>query len=327
LKIALHETTVIIDAGRIIEYHHLRSEYRFSQETDMAGMGKAYLFSRLRELHIHQGKTWKEIEDVLRGEGYQGKGKFLTANALRKRFTRWSKTDIPSKTPAEPEVEPAGFRIQSEESQRDRHGRQLDEVEFGLPGSKIASSLASLVSLNNHLLEQLREFNVRIGRLERDIEEQKSQTSHTGIDTGEQPVTTRDLLELLKEFSTGRQKMQFIEEERKDSPSREELQHLIDESIQDRVDAELKAMLDGEPVKTLISQVLDERLKAYMGGITVKEQHSGPGRGRSGKTHKKFSASLPEDLFEEVKSLPGMFSAHLDAALRLYLKMTKGDEQ
>jgi len=99
LKIALHETTVIIDAGRIIEYHHLRSEYRFSQETDMAGMDKAYLFSRLRELHIHLGKTWKEIEDVLRGEGHQEKGKFLTANALRKRFTRWSKTDIPSKTP------------------------------------------------------------------------------------------------------------------------------------------------------------------------------------------------------------------------------------
>jgi len=289
-------------------------------------MDKAYLFSRLRELHIHLGKIWKEIEDVLRGEGHQEKGKFLTANALRKRFTRWSKTDIPSKTPEEPEVEPAGFRIQSEESQTDRYGRQLDEAEFGLPGSKIASSLASLVSLNNQLLEQLREFNVRIGRLERDIEEQKSQTSHTGIDAEEQPVTTRDLLELLKEFSAGRPQMQFIEEERKDFPLREEIQQVIDRIVEEKVESELKAMLASEGSFAIeLSHLVDQRLKTLFSGgePVVQTAHAGPGRGKRGKTHKKFSASLEESLFERVKGLPGQFSGHLSNALEAYLAVVE----
>jgi hypothetical protein len=176
------------------------------------------------------------------------------------------------------------------------------------------------------LLDQVQESHRMIERLERRIEEREHQTSHTAIDT-EQHVTSRDLLELLKEMSDGRLRMMHIEEERKDYVVREEVQQLLEDRVQDRVDAELKTMLEGEPVKILISGILDERLKAYMSGITVKEAHSGPGRGRTGKTHKKFSASLPEDLFEEVRSLPGMFSAHLDAALRLYLKTTKGGEE
>ena len=38
-----------------------------------------------------------------------------------------------------------------------------------------------------------------------------------------------------------------------------------------------------------------------------------------GKTHKKFSASLEESLFDRVKSLPGQFSGHLSNALEAYL--------
>ena len=37
--------------------------------------------------------------------------------------------------------------------------------------------------------------------------------------------------------------------------------------------------------------------------------------GKKGKTHKKFSASLEEGLFERVRGLPGQFSAHLSNAL------------
>jgi hypothetical protein len=295
----------------------------------MAASEKARLFSRLHELHTQQGKTWKEIAHILEEEGYEEKGETLTDNALRKRFTRWSKSE--GGVPGESSLasEPESKQEQTSDFDRMQKHRMDSALKgFGRGGSaprgSVEDAIASLVTLNSQLLAQIEESNRTMKRLEKRIEEQK--TSHTGSDT-EQPVSSRDLLELLKEIGSGRQQMQFIEEERRNYVAREEVQQLLEELIPDRVDAELKAMLDGEPVKTLIAQVLDDRLKAYMGGITVKEQHSGPGRGRSGKTHKKFSASLPEDLFEEVKSLPGMFSAHLDAALRLYLKMTKGGEQ
>jgi hypothetical protein len=296
----------------------------FLRRPEMAGTDKAELFSRLRELRSHQGRGWNEIASILEAEGYEEKGEPLTANALRKRFTRWSKTEMPSKAPVRPEPEPAGFRVESEESQRDRYGRQLDESEYGLSGSQIASSLASLVGLNNQLLEQFREFNVRIGRLERDIEERK--TSHTEH-TDEQPVTTRDLLELLKEVTSRReQQMQFIEENKEYDMSREEVHELIEKSVEDRVDAELKSMLSDEgSFSRQLALLVDERLKTlFSGGEPVPQTaHAGPGRGKRGKTHKKFSASLEEGLFERVKSLPGQFSGHLANALEAYLSVVE----
>ena len=207
-------------------------------------------------------------------------------------------------------------------TQRDRYDRQLEETEFGFPSSKIASSLASLVNLNNRLLEQLREFNVRIGRLERDIEEQAHKTDHTGIDTEEQTVTSRDLLELLKELTSGRQQMQFIEEEKGNYVDREEVQKLIEETVLEKVDTELKTMLsEGGSFSAELSHLIDQRLRTLFsaGEPVVKTAHAGPGRGKRGKTHKKFSASLEEGLFERVRGLPGQFSAHLSNALDAYL--------
>jgi len=68
----------------------------------MAGTDKARLFLKLHELHAQQGKTWKEIEDVLMGEGYH-----MTANALRKRYSRWSRSEdgIPSNALAASDAE------------------------------------------------------------------------------------------------------------------------------------------------------------------------------------------------------------------------------
>ena len=193
---------------------------------------------------------------------------------------------------------------------------------------KTQSSIANLVILNKKLLEQVEESNRLMQMLIRRFEEREHETSHTGISSEEQPVTSRDLLDLLKEItSKGDQQMHFIEEQRRNCVEREEVEQMLAELVQDGVDSELKTMLEGESVKNLISGILSDRLKVYTQNITVKEHHKGPGRGRVGKTHKKFSASLPEDLFEEVKSLPGMFSAHLDASLRLYLKMLKGEGQ
>ena len=79
----------------------------------------------------------------------------------------------------------------------------LKQLEGGaalpaVPENAMASGIASLVTLNNRLLEQIQESNRLMKRLERRIEDQESKTSHTEH-ADEQPVTSRDLLELLKE--------------------------------------------------------------------------------------------------------------------------------
>ena len=299
----------------------------------MAGMDRSELFSRLRELRSQQGKGWKDIARIVEEEGYREKGKALSDNALRKRYTRWIKkeegTHDEPLVVSEPETE--GFLIDSSKgSHRDRYGRQLDEYEFGIPASKIASSLASLVSLNNQLLEQLREFNVRIGRLERDIEEQKSKTSHTGIDAEEHSVTSRDLLELLKDITSRReQQMQYVEENKEYLLSREDIVTLLEEKVQEKVDYELKTILaEGGSFSAQLTRLVDQRLKNLFSPAepVVRSAPAGPGRGRKGKTHKKFSASLEEGLFERVKSLPGQFSGHLSNALEAYLSVMDGQE-
>lgn len=119
--------------------------------------------------------------------------------------------------------------------------------------------------------------------------------------------------------------MRYIEEDTSNYIS-EELP-FIDEVIEDRVDAEIKVMLEGESVRGLISDLIDQKLGFFFQEIKIKEYHSGPGRGKIGRTSRKFSASLPQDLFEEVKSLSGLFSSHLEASLRLYLKIVKSGSQ
>lgn len=117
--------------------------------------------------------------------------------------------------------------------------------------------------------------------------------------------------------------MHIIEENALYHISEDDCRESMDEIIQDKVDSELKIMLAGEAVRDYISDLIDEKVKLYFQDFKVKESHKGPGRGKIGRSYHKFSASLPQELFEEVKSLPGLFSSHLDASLRLYLKMTK----
>lgn len=117
--------------------------------------------------------------------------------------------------------------------------------------------------------------------------------------------------------------MHLIEENASDYILEDAFRESLDEVIQDKVDAEIKTMLAGEAVRNYISDLIDEKVKLYFQDFKIKEHHKGPGRGKVGRTSRKFSASLPQELFEEVKSLPGLFSSHLDASLRLYLKMTK----
>ncbi len=259
------------------------------------------LYVRLQELVIEYGNAWTKIAEAIEVEGYRERGEILTANALRKRYTRWKESERTARLPVS--------------------SASPGSTEPVPPHSPIPG-IEELISLNNQLLEQVRESKKMMQGLGRRLEAQQK-TSHTEH-TDEQPVSTRDLLELLKEMGAGRQQMRIIQEERIDSPSREEVQQLIEETVQERIDAELKTMLSEEGgVSQDLARLIDHRLKTLFSGgeVVVKTTHAGPGRGRKGKTHKKFSASLEETLFERVKSLPGQFSGHLSNALEAYLSV------
>jgi len=317
----------MIDASVFIEYHLLRDEYRFSRETNMASSDKAELFSRLHELRTRQGKAWKEIADTLREEGYREKGKTLTDNALRKRYAKWNKSETRGTSPVasdqESKQEPEGSDFDGlPKGQMEGYGKQFEEGA-ALPADSenaIASGITSLVALNNQLLEEIRQSRRIIERLEKRLEEQERETRATGTDP-DQPVTSRDLLDLLREFGRGQQ-MKFIEENKEYDVVREEVQELIDGLVEQKVESELKAMLSEEgSFSKELSNVVDHRLKTLFssGEPVATTPHAGPGRGRKGKTHKKFSASLEQSLFVRVKCLPGNFSSHLSNALEAYL--------
>lgn len=295
----------------------------------MAVSDRARLLSRLQKLHS-QGKTWKEIALVLDKEGYKEKGQPLTANALRKRFFKWTRAESAKDVPALvseplPKQKLGGQDVDQIHKDRiDSSLRQGAALPAPSPENVFVSSISSLVSLNNQLLEQVEQSHRMIERLGQRLEERKSQTTHTGIDM-EQPVTSRDLFEVIKTV-VGRQEMRFIEEKKEYYLSREEVQQLIEETVGDRVDTELKSMLSAEGgFSKELAHLIDNRLKTLFSGAepVSKTAHAGPGRGRKGKTHKKFSASLEESLFERVRSLPGQFSGHLSNALEAYLSVVE----
>ncbi len=290
----------------------------------MEGSDKSQLSARLQELVAIHGKHWGIIAEIMEKEEFRDKGKPLSSNALRKRYKKLNVTEQPSEA-----SEPVSTQEQDGSDFDRLQKNRMDSAlkQFGGGGSALAGStedaIASLVSLNNQLLAQIEESNRTMKRLERRLEE-TDKTSHTEH-TEEQPVTTRDLLELLKEFGA-RREMRFIEENKEYDMSREEVHELIEKSVEDRVDAELKSMLSDEgSFSRQLALLVDERLKTlFSGGEPVPQSaHAGPGRGKRGKTHKKFSASLEESLFERVKGLPGQFSGHLSNALEAYLAVVE----
>jgi hypothetical protein len=98
----------------------------------------------------------------------------------------------------------------------------------------------------------------------------------------------------------------------------------IEDAVQNTVDKELLLMVNGEGFKKRVDDLIDARLHALAEEVTLKTSGAGPGRGHTGRTHKKISLSLPESLYDRAKELEGFFSGHVAAALELYLKLQKG---
>ncbi|MFH0823694.1 MAG: hypothetical protein V2B18_13175 [Pseudomonadota bacterium] len=98
----------------------------------------------------------------------------------------------------------------------------------------------------------------------------------------------------------------------------------IAEAVQDAVDRELLLMISGEGFTKRLDALIEARLHVLADQIVVRTSGAGPGRGHTGRTHRKISLSLPETLCARARELEGYFSCHVAAALELYLKLQKG---
>src|SRR5271157_1035330 len=146
------------------------------------------LYSRLQELAIEYGNAWTKIAEAIEAEGYRERGEILTSNALRMRYRRWKTSDPAARLPVS--------------------SASPGSTEPVPPHSPV-QGLEDLISINKQLLRQILESHRMMSRLEKRIEEQESKTSHTEH-TDEQPVSSRDLLELIKEMGAGRLQMMHI---------------------------------------------------------------------------------------------------------------------
>ena len=79
-----------------------------------------------------------------------------------------------------------------------------------------------------------------------------------------------------------------------------------------------------ESLKAIMTDIVEEKMSDYLAslleGIEVKERIAGPGRGHKGSRVTKFSATIPSELYHEMKRIGGIFSSHLAAACELYLR-------
>lgn len=95
----------------------------------------------------------------------------------------------------------------------------------------------------------------------------------------------------------------------------------IEDAVLDILDQELLLMVNGEGFKKRMEALVDARLHALIGAITIRTSGAGPGRGHKGRSHRKISLSLPETLYQRARELEGFFSCHVASALELYLRL------
>jgi hypothetical protein len=95
----------------------------------------------------------------------------------------------------------------------------------------------------------------------------------------------------------------------------------LEGAVQDVVDRELLLMVKGEGFQKRIQAMIDAELGSLVQEIAIKRSGAGPGRGHTGRSHRKISLSIPESLYLKVRELEGFFSGHVAGALELYLRL------
>jgi hypothetical protein len=241
------------------------------------------LMKRTHELVSELGKKWKQIATLLESEGYLEKGKPLSDNTIRKRYGRWLKSEAPSQEPRTEHREP---------------GPKEESISRQTPLETPHKS--DLMISAKEVLDLLK------GSMER----------RDGI------LAAQFQKEQDKEYDELReQRLEALLAERLDAKVADVVPAVVNEELQ-AMQQEGSAFK--ESIQALVSDIVEEKMSehllALLEGIEVKEKSAGPGRGHKGSRVTKLSATMPSEVYDEMKSLGGVFSSHLAAACQLYLR-------
>ena len=249
-------------------------------------MAKPDLMERVDILVGQHGKKWKEIISILEKEGYVQSGQPLGTNTIRKRYDRWLKA---TKKMGPPSLELKG------------HPETVTPAKTQPPPSSKADDKSDMMVSAKEVLELLK------GSIERRDSMLASQIQK------EQEKAYDGLLE-----------------QRLETRLTEKLSSKINEAVQNVAAAALRKLQDEETafrqelydtVEEIVLGKMTDHLASLLAGIEIKEKTAGPGRGHKGSSATKFSATMRTEVYDEMKSLGGIFSSHLAAACELYLKV------
>lgn len=240
------------------------------------------------------GTRWSRIVSILTEEGFSREdGTPLTVDTIRKRYQRWhdeAKKEPRRESPKKVRKEP--FLGKTEKTPSDTRHKTIHTTDASIP-------VADLIEL----------FRGSLERRDQMLAEKLRNNTYS-------PGTEETIISMESRL-----------EERLLKTLKEELVELV----QDQVDQELKTMVSPggsfeRELKTLISGIIEEQgsddLASLMEGIEVShERPPGPGRGHRGqKRVSRFSATMDEETYSNMKALAGTFSSHLTAACQLYLR-------
>jgi hypothetical protein len=248
-------------------------------------MAKPNLMERVDILVGEHGKKWKDIISILEEEGYVESGHPLGPNTIRKRYDRWIKAEKKMLPPVE-EAKICAERKLAEKKERPPVPKPDDKSDMMVSAKEVLELLKGSIERRDSILasqfqkDHDKEYDAA---REQRMEERLTEKVHTMMEALVSDKVSSALEELLEEGGS------------------------FQRDIEDRLSA-------------LVQEKLSDSLSSLLGGIEIKEKSAGPGRGHKGSTVTKFSATIPEELYDAMKGMGGMFSSHLAAACELYLR-------
>lgn len=169
-----------------------------------------------------------------------------------------------------------------------------------------------------------------------DKEIQRAEPEPAPVSPEEQPeksgmLSAREMFELLRESMERRDTMlstQLQKASDKEYAAELEsrlisrLETKIEETVEARISAAREQMREelGNALSSSVAAGLEDHLASLLKVIEVRERSAGPGRGHKGSRMTKISATIPSEIYFEMKRLGGIFSSHLVAACELYLR-------
>lgn len=244
-----------------------------------------------------QGPKWSEIAKTLQNEGYLEDGKPLSSNALRKRFQK----------------DPILRKL----LENYRHGKTQKEntpAPTGPPVKKPAPPVT---------------------RTRRDNTADTTVTAKEVLDLLQGSMQRRDemLLEQIRKSNTmsDTRIIQEIEEEVKLMETRmSDIEERLEILVEDKVEENLKSMVTPggsfeRDLESLVTKIIEKKLSGEAGtllSVLTLTPAQGPGRWEGEGKMARFSATMPQHLYDQMKAIEGdaSFSARIAAAVDFYLR-------